>query len=386
MHATPDSEKQMIIEEVRRFVDREVIPVARELEHDDIYPVELIKKLKHLGIFGITIPEAYGGLGLDFVTYACIVEELSRGWMSLSGIVNTHLLVAYMIATYGTEEQRQRFLPVMAEGEQRAGLCLSEANGGSDVQAIQMTAIREGDSYILNGSKLWVTNAINGSIFAVLARTDVQAKPAHRGMSIFLAERGTPGLSAGRRFEKLGYKGVETAELLFESVRVPAANLLGGKEGEGFKHAMSGLEVGRINVAARAVGVAQAAFNEAIRYAQQRVSFGKPIAQHQAIQMKLADMATSIEAARLLVQKAAQQKDRGERSDLETSMAKLFASEMCQQVTLEAMRIHGGFGYTKEFNVERYYRDAPLMLVGEGTSEVQRLVIARQLLQKYKNE
>ena len=383
MQATPDSEKQMVIEEVRRFVDREVITAARKLEHDDIYPVELIEKLKHLGIFGVTIPEEYGGLGLDFVTYARIVEELSRGWMSLSGIVNTHLLVAYMIATYGTEEQRQRFLPVMAEGEQRAGLCLSEASGGSDVQAIQMTATREDDSYVLNGSKLWVTNAINGSLFAVLARTDVQAKPAHRGMSIFLVERGTPGLSAGRRFEKLGYKGVETAELLFEAVRVPTANLLGGKEGEGFKHAMSGLEVGRINVAARAVGVAQAAFNDAIHYAQQRASFGKPIAQHQAIQMKLADMATSIEAARLLVQKAAQQKDRGERSDLETSMAKLFASEMCQQVTLEAMRIHGGFGYTKEFNVERYYRDAPLMLVGEGTSEVQRLVIARQLLQKY---
>lgn len=383
MYATPDSEKQMVIEEVRRFVDREVIPAARELEHDDIYPVELIEKLRHLGIFGITIPEAYGGLGLDFVTYARIIEELSRGWMSLSGIVNTHLLVAYMIAAYGTEEQRQRFLPVMAEGEQRAGLCLSEANGGSDVQAIQTTATREDGSYILNGSKLWVTNAINGSIFAVLARTDVHAKPAHRGMSIFLAEKGMPGLSAGRRFEKLGYKGVETAELLFDAVRIPAENLLGGKEGEGFKHAMSGLEVGRINVAARAVGVAQAAFNDAIRYAQQRSSFGKPIAQHQAIQMKLADMATSIEAARLLVQKAAQQKDRGERSDLETSMAKLFASEMCQQVTLEAMRIHGGFGYTRDFNIERYYRDAPLMLVGEGTSEVQRLVIARQLLQKY---
>ncbi len=383
MAAISDSEKQMVIEEVRRFVDREVIPVARELEHDDIYPVALIEKLKRLGIFGVTIPEEYGGLGLDFVTYASIIEELSRGWMSLSGIVNTHLLVAYMIAAYGTQEQRERFLPVMAEGDRRAGLCLSEASGGSDVQAIQMTATREGDNYVLNGSKLWVTNAINGSIFAVLARTDVQAKPAHRGMSIFLVEKEAPGLSAGRRFEKLGYKGVETAELIFEAVRVPAANLLGGREGEGFKHAMSGLEVGRINVAARAVGVAQAAFNEAIRYAQQRSSFGKPIAQHQAIQMKLADMATHIEAARLLVQKAAQQKDRGARSDLETSMAKLFASEMCQQVTLEAMRIHGGFGYTKEFNVERYYRDAPLMLVGEGTSEVQRLVIARQLLQKY---
>jgi alkylation response protein AidB-like acyl-CoA dehydrogenase len=383
MDATPDIEKQMVIEEVRRFVDREVIPVARDLEHDDIYPVELIEKLKQLGIFGVTIPEEYGGLGLDFVTYAQIIEELSRGWMSLSGIVNTHLLVAYMIAAYGTEEQRQRFLPIMAEGDRRAGLCLSEASGGSDVQSIQMTAIREDDTYVLNGSKLWVTNAINGSIFAVLARTNVHARPAHRGMSIFLVEKGTPSLSAGRRFEKLGYKGVETAELVFDAVGIPAANLLGGKEGEGFKHAMSSLEVGRINVAARAVGVAQAAFNDAIRYAQQRVSFGKPIAQHQAIQMKLADMATRIEAARLLVQKAAQQKDRGERSDLETSMAKLFASEMCQEVTLEAMRIYGGFGYTKEFNVERYYRDAPLMLVGEGTSEVQRLVIARQLLQKY---
>ncbi len=383
MESTPDFEKQMVVEEVRRFVDREVIPAARELEHDDIYPVELIEKLKQLGIFGVTIPEEYGGLGLDFVTYARIVEELSRGWMSLSGIVNTHLLVAYMIATYGTEEQRQHFLPIMAAGDRRAGLCLSEASGGSDVQAIQMTATREDGGYVLNGSKLWVTNAINGSLFAVLARSDVQAKPAHRGMSIFLVEKGAPGLSTGRRFEKLGYKGVETAELIFDDVRVPAANLLGGREGEGFKHAMSGLEVGRINVAARAVGVAQAAFNEAIRYAQQRVSFGKPIARHQAIQMKLADMATRIEAARLLVLKAAQQKDRGERSDLETSMAKLFASEMCQEVTLEAMRIHGGFGYTKEFNVERYYRDAPLMLVGEGTSEVQRLVIARQLLQKY---
>ncbi len=383
MDATPDLEKQMVVEEVSRFVDREVIPVARTLEHDDTYPVELIEKLKQLGIFGLTIPEEYGGLGLDFGTYARIVEELSRGWMSLSGIVNTHLLVAYMIAGYGTEEQRQRFLPIMAQGDRRAGLCLSEASGGSDVQAIQMTATREDDSYVLNGSKLWVTNAINGSLFAVLARTDRHAKPAHRGMSIFLVEKGTPGLSTGRHFEKLGYKGVETAELIFAAVRVPAANLLGGKEGEGFKHAMSGLEVGRINVAARAVGVAQAAFNDAIRYAQQRVSFGKPIAHHQAIQMKLADMATRIEAARLLVQKAAQQKDRGERSDLETSMAKLFASEMCQEVTLEAMRIFGGFGYTKEFNVERYYRDAPLMLVGEGTSEVQRLVIARQLLQKY---
>jgi alkylation response protein AidB-like acyl-CoA dehydrogenase len=306
--------------------------------------------------------------------------------MSLAGIVNTHVLVAYMISAYGTEEQRQRFLPIMAEGNKRGGLCISEANAGSDVQAITMTATRDGDHYILNGAKLWVTNGINGSIFAVLARTDTTIQPPYRGMSIFLVEKGTPGFEASRTFEKLGYKGVDTAELVFDNVRIPAINLLGGIEGQGFKHAMSGLEVGRINVAARAIGIAQAAFNDAIKYAQQRHTFGKPIAQHQAIQLKLADMATKIEAAHLLMQKAAQKKDYGERCDLEAGMAKLFASEMCQEVTLEALRIHGGFGYTKEFNVERYYRDAPFMLVGEGTSEIQRLIIARQLLEKYSIE
>jgi len=373
----------MVVAEVRRFVDREVIPMAHDLEKHDSYPVELVNKLKELGIFSATIPEAYGGLGFDFSTYVQIVEELSRGWMSLSGIVNTHVLVAHMINTFGTEEQRRRFLPVMAEGDKRGGLCLSEADAGSDVQAITMTATRDGDDYLLNGSKLWVTNGVNASIFAVLARTDINARPPYKGMSLFLVEKGTPGLSVGRTFEKLGYKGVDTAELIFEQVRVPAANLLGGVEGEGFKHAMGGLEVGRINVAARAIGVAQAAFNDSIRYAQQRVTFGKPIAEHQAIQIKLADMATKIEAARLLLQKAAAKKDRGERCDLEAGMAKLFASETCQEVTLEAMRIHGGFGYTKDFNVERYYRDAPFMLVGEGTSEIQRLIIARQLLQKH---
>ncbi len=374
---------QPIIEEVRRFVEREVLPVAHELEKQDIYPAELVEKLRGLGIFGATIPEAYGGLGMDFLTYTQIIEELSRGWMSLAGIINTHVLVAYMIATYGTEEQRRAFLPVMAEGEKRGGICLSEANAGSDVQAISMTAMREGDDYILNGSKLWVTNGLRGSIFAVLARTDPGAQPPHRGMSLFLVEKGTSGLHAGRTFEKLGYKGVETAELVFDGVRVPASRLLGGREGEGFKHAMSGLEVGRINVAARAVGVAQAAFEDAMHYAQQRSTFGKPIAQHQAIQLKLADMATSIEAARLLLRQAARKKDGGERCDLEAGMAKLFATETCQQVTLEAMRIFGGFGYTKDFNVERYYRDAPFMLVGEGTSEIQKLVIARQLLERY---
>jgi alkylation response protein AidB-like acyl-CoA dehydrogenase len=379
-----DPEKQMIIDEIRLFVDREVIPVAHDLEQDNIYPLDLIDKLKTFGVFGATIPEAYGGLGFDLLTYVQIIEQLSRGWMSLSGIVNTHILVAYMIQAYGMEEQRQRYLPVMAAGDKRAGICISEANAGSDVQAITMTAVREGDDYLLNGSKLWVTNGVHGSIFAVLARTDTKIRPPHRGMSAFIVEKGTPGLSVSRTFEKLGYKGVETAELVFDAVRIPAANLLGGVEGEGFKHVMSGLEVGRINVAARAVGVAQAAFNDAIKYAQQRSTFGKPIAQHQAIQLKLADMATKIEAARLLLQQAAQKKDRGERCDLEAGMAKLFATEMCQEVTLEAMRIHGGFGYTREFNVERYYRDAPFMLVGEGTSEIQRLVIARQLLERYK--
>jgi alkylation response protein AidB-like acyl-CoA dehydrogenase len=383
MSITLDPEKQMIVAEVRRFVDREVIPVAHDLEQSDSYPSDLVEKLKKLGIFSATIPEAYGGLGLSFATYAQVIEELSRGWMSLAGVVNTHILVAYMIQAYGTADQRQRFLPAMAEGEKRGALCLSEANAGSDVQAITMTALRYGADYVLNGSKLWVTNGARAAILAVLARTDTSAQPPHRGMSLFLVEKSVPGLSVGRTFEKLGYKGIETAELVFDAVRVPAANLLGDREGEGFKHAMSGLEVGRINVAARAVGVAQAAFNDSIKYAQQRHTFGKPIAEHQAIQIKLADMATKIEAARLLMQKAAAKKDSGERCDLEAGMAKLFATEMCQEVTLEAMRIHGGFGYTKEFNVERYYRDAPFMLVGEGTSEIQKLVIARQLLKEY---
>ncbi len=384
MSSSHDADRQAVVDEVRRFVDREVIPVAHDLEKNDRYPFELIDKLKTLGVFSATIPEAYGGLGFDLLTYVQVIEQLSRGWMSLAGIVNTHILVAYMIATYGTEDQRQRYLRVMAGGDKRGGICISEANAGSDVQAITMTAVRDGDGYLLNGSKLWVTNGVHGSIFAVLARTDTTLHPPYRGMSVFLVERGTPGLSTSRIFEKLGYKGVETAELVFTNVRVPVANLLGGSEGEGFKHIMSGLEVGRINVAARAVGVAQAAFNDSIAYAQQRSTFGKPIAQHQAIQLKLADMATKIEAARLLLQQAAQKKDRGERCDLEAGMAKLFATEICQEVTLEAMRIFGGFGYTKEFNVERYYRDAPFMLVGEGTSEIQRLVIARQLLERYK--
>jgi alkylation response protein AidB-like acyl-CoA dehydrogenase len=384
MDLPQDVEKRALIDEVRRFVEREVFPVARELEHADQYPDALVEKLKDLGMFSTTIPEAYGGLGLDFSTYARLIEQLSRGWMSLAGVVNTHILVAYMLMAYGSEEQRQKFLPRMATGELRGALGLSEASGGSDVQAIAMTAERVGDEYILTGSKLWVTNGVRAGLYAVLARTDPRSEPPYKGMSLFLVERQMPGISVGRVFDKLGYKGVETAEVVFDRVRVPAANLLGERPGQGFKHVMSGLEVGRINVAARAVGVAQAAFEEAITYAQQRQTFGQPIARHQAIQFKLADMATRIEAARLLVEQAAAKKDRGERCDLEAGMAKLFASETCQHVTLEAMRIFGGFGYTREFNVERYYRDAPLMLVGEGTNEIQSLVIARQLLERYK--
>lgn len=379
-----ENEKQALVDEVRRFVEREVLPVAHALEHDDIYPTDLVEKFKQMDIFSLTIPEKYGGLGLDFVTYARIIEQIARGWMSLTGIINTHLLIAYMIATYGTEEQRNYFLPLMVQGEKRCGLGLSEAGAGSDVQAIATTAVRDGDHYVLNGSKMWVTNGVHGSIFAILARTDINAKPPHRGMSVFLVERGTPGLSNGRVFEKLGYKGVDTAEVILDNVRVPAANLLGGREGQGFKHMMSGLELGRVNVAARAVGVAQAAFEDAIKYAQQRRTFGKPIAEHQAIQIKLADMGTKIEAARLLLYQAAEKKDRGERCDLEAGMAKLFASEMCEEVALDALRVFGGYGYTKDFNVERYYRDAPLMIIGEGTSEIQRMVIARQLLERYK--
>jgi len=373
-----DADRQAVIDEVRRFVEREVVPVAHDMEHDDIYPLELIEKLKTLGVFSATIPEAYGGLGFDFYTYSQIIEQLARGWMSLAGIVNTHILVAYMIATYGTEEQRRAFLPVMAQGEKRGGICLSEANAGSDVQAITMTARRVGSDYLLNGSKLWVTNGQRGSIFAVLTRTDSAARPPYRGMSLFLVEKGTPGLSASRTFEKLGYKGVETAELVFDNVRVPAANLLGGAEGEGFKHAMSGLEVGRINVAARAVGVAQAAFDDAIRYAQQRHTFGKPIAQHQAIQLKLADMATRVTASRALTYRAAERLEADAADDAGAIMARLDAAETAYIVSLEAMRIHGGYGYTKEFPVERYYRDAARLLTAPPDPEGDRRELARR--------
>ena len=304
--------------------------------------------------------------------------------MSLSGVLNTHLMFAYVLQMHGTPEQKARYLPAMARGEHRAALCLTEPHAGSDAQRIRTTAVRRGDHYVVNGSKMFITNARTATIYSLVAKTEPNADPPYKGISLFAAEKDAPGVTVGRQLDKLGYKGVETCEVSFEDFRVPAGNLVGGVEGRGFAQVMSGLEVGRINIAARAVGVAQAAFEDAIRYAQQRRTFGKPICEHQAIQLKLADMATKIEAARLLTRQAAAMKDRGERVDVEAGMAKLFASETCQEVSLEAMRILGGYGYVKEFPVERYYRDAPLMIIGEGTNEIQRLVIARSLVQRYK--
>ena len=371
-----------IVDTVRRFVQREVIPVASRYEQADEYPQPLVDRMKELGLFGATIPEEWGGLGLDYSTYAQVVEEICRGWMSLSGVLNTHLMLAYALVHFGTAEQKKRWLPAMARGEHRGAFLLTEPHAGSDAQAIRTTARRDGDSYVLNGSKMFITNARTATLLEIVAKTDPQADPPHKGISLFVAEKG-PGVTVSRDIHKLGYRGIETCEVHLEDFRVPASALV-GTEGKGFTQAMSGLEVGRINIAARAVGVARAAFEDAIKYSQQRSTFGKPICEHQAIQLKLADMATKIEASRLLVRQAAAMKDRGERCDLEAGMAKLFASETAREVSLEAMRILGGYGYTQEFPVERYYRDAPLMIIGEGTNEIQRLVIARQLVQRYK--
>ena len=384
MAATSAEARSQIVALVRDFVRREVEPVAAELDREDRVPHDLIDQMKELGLFGITVPEEYGGLGLDYTTFATIFEELSMGLMSLSGAIGTHHILTYTLAHYGTEEQKQRFLPDLASGKKRGGLALTEPGGGTDVANLQTTAVKDGEEYVINGSKMFITNGRYGDMFCLLARTDRDMEPRHRGLSAFVMERGEPGsgFEVGRDLDKLGYRGLDTVELNFNNYAIPADNLIGEQEGVGFGQVMSGLETGRINVAARAVGVAQAAFNAAIRYAQQRESFGKPIAEHQAIQLKLADMATKIQAARLLVYDAATKKDEGGRIDLESGMAKLFASEVCGEVTMEAMRIHGGYGFIKESPVERYYRDAPLMIIGEGTNEVMRLVIARQLLRR----
>jgi alkylation response protein AidB-like acyl-CoA dehydrogenase len=384
MAADPAPDRQLVVSMVREFVEREVMPVASQMEHRGEYPHALVETMKRLGLFGLNVPETYGGTPVDYATFALVFEELSRGWMALAGVIGTHLVLCDVLVRYGTDEQKRRFLPGLARGEPRGGICLSEPNAGTDLQAIGTVARRDGDVYRVTGSKMWVTNGRHGRTFLLLARTDAAAEPPHRGMSAFVVEKGEPGLTVGRDIDKLGYRTVETTELHFDGFPVPAANLIGGEEGRGFKHVMTGLESERINVAARGLGLARAAFEEAIRYAQQRVTFGKPIAEHQSIQIKLADMATRIEASRLLIASAAARKDRGERCDLEAGMAKLFATETAAEVTLEAMRVMGGNGYSTDFTVERLYRDAPLLVIGGGTNELQRLIIARGLLERYK--
>ena len=379
----PLSEAQRgIVNTIREFVRREVNPVAMQMEHDDEYPFELVERMKELGLFGAIIPEEYGGLALDVSTYALIIEEICKGWMSLSGILNSHLIMAYLVTTHGTQAQKERFLPLMATGEKRGGICITEPNTGSDVQAIETRAVRDGDEYVINGSKSLITNGRHGNTFALVTKTDINADPPRKGMSIFIAEKG-PGFNVVRDVPKLGYKGVDTCELSFEDYRVSGGNLIGGSEGQGFYQILSGLELGRINVAARCLGVARAALEDATKYAQQRKTFGKPIGEHQSIQIMLANMATNVQAAHLMVLHAAEKKDRGERADMEAGMAKLFASEMCMEVTIDAMRIHGGYGYTQDLSVERYFRDAPLMMIGEGTNEIQRILIARHLLKDF---
>ncbi|MGC1676787.1 MAG: acyl-CoA dehydrogenase family protein [Candidatus Binataceae bacterium] len=372
-----------IIAAVRAFVEREVIPFASELEHRDEYPHAMVATMKQLGLFGATIPAEHGGLGLAFATYARVMEELSRGWMSLAGVINSHLIMAFIITHHGTDAQKKYFLPAMARGEKRGGLALTEPHAGSDVQSIRTMAVRRGDDYILKGSKMFITNARNGTMLAVAAKTDPRAKPAYAGISMFAVEKNDAGPAVSANLKKIGYKGIDTCEVTFDDLPVPASSLIGGAEGLGFKQVMSALEVGRINVAARAVGVGQAAFETAIRYAQQRTTFGKPICEHQAVQLLLADMGTRVEAARLLVANAARKKDAGERCDVEAGMAKLFASEACAKISLDAMRVLGGYGFMQEFPVERFYRDAPLMMIGEGTNEIQALVIARGLIARY---
>ncbi len=377
-----DEQETLILQSVDRFIERDVRPVAHQLEAADTYPKDIVEKLKILGLFGATIAPEFGGLGLPAVTYAKIVERVSAAWMSVAGLFNAHLIMAAAVQRYGSAEQKSRFLPRFASGELRGGLALTESDCGTDLQAIRTHARRDGDHYIVNGAKTWITNSVEGQILAVLVKTDPRAKPPHKGMSLLLIEKG-PGLKVVRRLEKLGYRGIDTGELTFEDCRVPAANLVGAEEGRGLQQVLNGLELGRINVAARGAGLARACLEESLRYSQQRKTFGKPICEHQAIQMKLADMATRVEAARLLVESAARAYDAGGRCDLEAGMAKLYASEAAIENSLEAMRIHGAYGYSKEFNIERYYRDAPLLAIGEGTNELQRIIIARELVKRH---
>ncbi|NQW11183.1 MAG: acyl-CoA dehydrogenase family protein [Alphaproteobacteria bacterium] len=370
---------RLILDAVDRFLERDVKPVAHDLEARDEYPREIVERMKELGLFGATIGEQYGGLGLSASTYAKIVERVSAVWMSVSGIFNSHLIMAQTVERAGTEEQKRRWLPRFASGELRGGIALTEPDAGTDLQGIRTRAVAEGNGYRVNGTKTWISNSVEGHILAVLVKTDPAAEPRHRGMSLMLIEKGA-GVQVSRKLEKLGYKGIDSGELVFEDCFVPADNLVGGDEGRGLQQILGGLELGRINVAARGVGIARACLEDSVRYAQLRKTFGKPIAEHQAIQFKLADMATQCEAARLLVEQAAAAYDSGERCDMEAGMAKLFATEAAIHNSLEAMRLHGAYGYSKEFNIERYYRDAPLLAIGEGTNELQRIIIARQLV------
>jgi alkylation response protein AidB-like acyl-CoA dehydrogenase len=379
--AERDEQERMILDTVDRFLERDVKPYAMELEHNDTYPEEIVGKMKELGLFGSVIEEEYGGLGLSCLTYAKIVERVAVVWMSLSGIFNSHLIMASAVQRAGTEEQKRKWLPKFASGEIRGGLALTEPNCGTDLQAIRTRAVNDGNAYVVNGTKTWISNGIHGTCFAVMVKTDTEIEPRHKGISLFLIEKGE-GFRVSRKLEKLGYKGIDSAELIFDDCRVPPENLIGGVEGMGFKHVMGGLELGRINVAARGVGIAKASVDEAVKYAQQRQTFGKPIAEHQAIQLMLADMATRTEAARLLTHRAAEAFDKGERCDMEAGMAKLFATEAAVTNSMDSMRVHGGYGYSKEFPVERFYRDAPLLTIGEGTNELQRIIIARQLVQR----
>jgi len=382
--------QQEILAAVRAFVDKEILPVATELEHADEYPAEIVKGMAEMGLFGLMIPEEYGGVGESLLTYALVVEEIARGWMSVSGILNTHFIVAYMIKQHGTEEQQAHFLPRMAEGAVRAAFSMSEPALGSDVAAIKTRGVRDGGEFVLTGQKMWLTNGATSSLVALLARTDEGQQAPHRNLTTFLIEKEPgfgevrPGLTVPGKIAKMGYKGVDTTELILDGLRVPAGRVLGGATGRGFAQMMDGVEVGRVNVAARACGIALRAFELGIAYAQQRSTFGKPIAQHQAIQFKLAEMAVKVEAAHQMTVRAARVKDSGQRNDLEAGMAKYLAAEYCKEVVEDSFRIHGGYGYSKEYEIERLYREAPMLLIGEGTAEIQKMIVGRRLLEEYR--
>ena len=377
---TSDEDEALILDSIDQFLERDVKPVAHDLEAADEYPSEIADKMAELGLYGATISPKYGGLGLSAGTYVKIVERMSAVWMSVTGLYNAHLIMAAAVERFGTDDQKSAWLPRFATGELRGGVALTEPDCGTDLQGIRTKAVRDGDDYVIDGNKMWITNSLEGNVLAVLVKTDPKADPAHKGMSLLLTEK-SAGYE-GHKLDKLGYRGIDTGELQFDGVRVPAENLIGGEEGRGLQQILAGLELGRINVAARGVGLARACLDELLAYAQNRKTFGKPICQHQAIQIKLADMATRVEASQALVERAAAAYDTGQRCDMEAGMAKLFATEAALENSLEAMRIHGAYGYSKEFNIERYYRDAPLLAIGEGTNELQRIIIARQLVER----